>query len=433
MSRRRNDGAGALLAILVVAVGAAAWLAAKVLVAVLQWVTDWTSAVIADLRAEEPWRRRRGRLCVATVVCAFAALAGLGVVEAYPTQSRWHARFAEGQWFFALGALLVYAAFARLVWRYAAEERSWSGGDRHGIPGAAVVGALVAVVTLGLDQPGLAVARGAYARGEMERARIEAEALLGGDEAGGAREVLDGVHAREVEQDEDVASAAERLDAPWYAPSHRAEAASALSARVEAAARAAWSSEQVAEAGRLADLAARRGLACAGFAAWTSTLLETEAGCGAAHSPACAAARYDEAQRANLDPRVVGASRQRCVARLRAVAATPTAGATHAARATALRRERAALTCLARFPEAPPGRSVATVDAELADADREAAAETDREARVVARREREEERASRRNAGRVLCCDGSYSPSCGCARSSFRGCCSRHGGICGGC
>ena len=33
----------------------------------------------------------------------------------------------------------------------------------------------------------------------------------------------------------------------------------------------------------------------------------------------------------------------------------------------------------------------------------------------------------------VLCCDGTRSPSCGCDRSSFRGCCSHHGGICGGC
>lgn len=30
--------------------------------------------------------------------------------------------------------------------------------------------------------------------------------------------------------------------------------------------------------------------------------------------------------------------------------------------------------------------------------------------------------------GHVKCCDGSYSPSC---TSAHRGCCSRHGGVCG--
>lgn len=33
----------------------------------------------------------------------------------------------------------------------------------------------------------------------------------------------------------------------------------------------------------------------------------------------------------------------------------------------------------------------------------------------------------------VLCCDGSRSPTCGCDRASLRGCCSRHGGVCGDC
>jgi len=33
----------------------------------------------------------------------------------------------------------------------------------------------------------------------------------------------------------------------------------------------------------------------------------------------------------------------------------------------------------------------------------------------------------------VMCCDGTRSPTCGCNRSSMQGCCSHHGGICGGC
>lgn len=32
---------------------------------------------------------------------------------------------------------------------------------------------------------------------------------------------------------------------------------------------------------------------------------------------------------------------------------------------------------------------------------------------------------------RIKCCDGTYSPSCTTDRADLRGCCSRHGGICG--
>jgi hypothetical protein len=34
---------------------------------------------------------------------------------------------------------------------------------------------------------------------------------------------------------------------------------------------------------------------------------------------------------------------------------------------------------------------------------------------------------------KLLCCDGTRSPTCGCDRDSNRGCCSHHGGVCGGC
>ncbi|WP_437562999.1 hypothetical protein [Sorangium sp. So ce542] len=66
---------------------------------------------------------------------------------------------------------------------------------------------------------------------------------------------------------------------------------------------------------------------------------------------------------------------------------------------------------------------------------REAAEEKQRQMREAAEerlqqmREAAEER--RQASLRVQCCDGTLSPSCLCARSSYRGCCSRHGGVCG--
>jgi hypothetical protein len=39
--------------------------------------------------------------------------------------------------------------------------------------------------------------------------------------------------------------------------------------------------------------------------------------------------------------------------------------------------------------------------------------------------------AAREASRRVTCCDGTLSPSCLCSRASMRGCCSRHGGVCG--
>lgn len=57
----------------------------------------------------------------------------------------------------------------------------------------------------------------------------------------------------------------------------------------------------------------------------------------------------------------------------------------------------------------------------------------DRAAAATAARSVPVARAPRGGASTVLCCDGTRSPTCGCDRSSFRGCCSHHGGICGGC
>ena len=62
-------------------------------------------------------------------------------------------------------------------------------------------------------------------------------------------------------------------------------------------------------------------------------------------------------------------------------------------------------------------------------------------ARVQAEAEAEAEREAAKKPPRpastgngfVKCCDGSTSPSCRCSRGSFQGCCSHHGGVCGGC
>lgn len=42
-----------------------------------------------------------------------------------------------------------------------------------------------------------------------------------------------------------------------------------------------------------------------------------------------------------------------------------------------------------------------------------------------------EEREAFRETRMVMCCDGATSPTCTCRRASHRGCCSRHGGMCG--
>ncbi|WP_434047560.1 MULTISPECIES: hypothetical protein [Sorangium] len=51
------------------------------------------------------------------------------------------------------------------------------------------------------------------------------------------------------------------------------------------------------------------------------------------------------------------------------------------------------------------------------------------EERLQQMKEAAEER--RQASLRVQCCDGTLSPSCLCGRSSYRGCCSHHGGVCG--
>ncbi|KYF90183.1 hypothetical protein BE17_35260 [Sorangium cellulosum] len=66
---------------------------------------------------------------------------------------------------------------------------------------------------------------------------------------------------------------------------------------------------------------------------------------------------------------------------------------------------------------------------------REAAEEKQRQMKEAAEerlRQMREAAEERREASlRVQCCDGSLSPSCLCGRSSYRGCCSHHGGVCG--
>lgn len=54
--------------------------------------------------------------------------------------------------------------------------------------------------------------------------------------------------------------------------------------------------------------------------------------------------------------------------------------------------------------------------------------------RLRRRREAEEQRAEEAlNRRHILCRDGTRSPTCTCGRTSFRGCCSHHGGVAGGC
>lgn len=68
-------------------------------------------------------------------------------------------------------------------------------------------------------------------------------------------------------------------------------------------------------------------------------------------------------------------------------------------------------------------KSAATAKRTVDTALRKIDAERKREARA-------ECRARKQNAS-LRCCDGSLSPTCECYRSSHRGCCSHHGGICG--
>jgi len=54
-----------------------------------------------------------------------------------------------------------------------------------------------------------------------------------------------------------------------------------------------------------------------------------------------------------------------------------------------------------------------------------------REAREERQRQQREEREERERCNEtVMCCDGTRSPTCSVCRSSMRGCCSHHGGIC---
>jgi hypothetical protein len=49
---------------------------------------------------------------------------------------------------------------------------------------------------------------------------------------------------------------------------------------------------------------------------------------------------------------------------------------------------------------------------------------------LTASRPRREAPANDSGGDRVRCCDGTLSPSCTYSRSSLRGCCSHHGGVC---
>jgi hypothetical protein len=170
--------------------------------------------------------------------------------------------------------------------------------------------------------------------------------------------------------------------------------------------------------------------------------------CQANEDLACAASNLREWEPAEGDESAIhraDAFRSLLSAELRTVIESTTLDDENlAARKRALERT----LDLAKHHEALTGAStapsVASLESQLGKTTRNLQVEQEKAEKARAKRQRAEEAKERRAAAarrqaearqrqlsdRVRCCDGTLSPSCRYSRSSLRGCCSHHGGVC---
>jgi len=464
MSKAEGMALGALFVAMFVMAWALIVATAKAVGAILRWI----GVTASDLRSTDPARNQRGRARLATVMSAVLVLTGYAVVAAHTARTAWHEAHAAWE---AMGFVVGIAVVSLVVltWRMAT-------GFAASMPWKYALGAFVPAVALAsvvwtLDRPTLASAQRQLHASQFDAARVSAASLESLDGSSPAvTSLLDRIHELEVLGERDLAQAFVRFRGSWHDPSTRARVAASLhaagvrdastlmaqneAARLDALATAANTLPDTARVFRARAMLVRFAARprdpgdCPATDLQEARAVVSEAEC--APYGAAVRARVTEQYRVQvrearrihghhpgpaLQAWTTASTVGQCLTRLGGTPNDPTPPELEARLAELQTRQQQA--------EAERERQ-RQYDAEQAERRRQ------REAQQVQRDERNALRRTRRSSsrrgggddsdddngggrcgGRVQCCDGTCSPSCGLNRSSFRGCCSHHGGICG--
>ena len=413
----------------------------------LRYVTPLGDGVILvcgqppEVLRSSDWRplARRKRTALAS-----AGLLGLGAVAVsgfYCLRHPWFLQYGQGLW--VVGSALLAAVAAALTFSLLLLPAP---ARRQRLLGLAAACTVVFVILTGLVYtrigPTAKAAAAALAAGDRERARLTAEGLhtLGQESAQG-EEILDALHEEELRATKTLDELNQRVREPWYSPAKRQAAVDRLrGATLQEgdqlyAKRRAEPIEQLAH--KIKDLlpeADQKRLA------WQAALVRAE-DCGHEGKAACIGEQLDRARSAGAPLDAMQEIKQQSIADLKkslGVAMQQAKGLSDlTARRQALQEVQQQAVGYEQLAEAAAEPSAEELAKQVVHLDQQIkkaeAREAQKAAREAARQQREaarQERAEREASRGLRCCDGTLSPSCSCS-GSHRGCCSRHGGVCG--
>lgn len=390
--------------------------------------SDWKPLVV-----------RAGMLGGATLIL-FGVL--VKTYASYNAQSAWHDRFGHG----SLVLWLAFAAMVAIVATLAGlslPRRTWSmqtAWAPAGVGGALLIATAVA---FGAGGPTVVEANEAMVQGDSSRAQLIAESLVYLDEdSESAHKVLDQLHYRAVLGADGLDQKADIIGDSWYNEGFAEKARAHL---LETAHKDADQHKKRCNASGLDYVSRQVGVFDPRYGANLS-----------AHALLCRVPECTDCSCVTRRLNAAAAAPAKVREEVRAVAhrAYRTAfnkdfGAASTAieakqRVARLKQALTSSECVAKLGSPVEEATLSKAKSSLAAAEKTVQRQKERAAREAERRRKVEEARKRRQeaiekaqakararaSAPLLCCDGSYSPSCTCGRRR-RGCCSHHGGVCG--
>jgi hypothetical protein len=423
-----------------------AMLTAAIMIAVsvakFSWMAlKWLWTTINDLSSADPSVRIHARLRIATIVSAIVTVAGIASIHRYSERGEWFRLYASHTPAFALATIATVVALVWLVWRVALRRRAANVARRLAPVGLFVAGVVVASTAVAVDQPTVARARAALRAGDESRASVEVTAAREHDPSVSAQaeSLLDDLRLANFRRASTLEERAGFVSQSWFTASARDSVARAVNDEVRVEADRAVSARDAARLDRLAAastaLPIRRRLETL-RAQWTVAAYD------GGECPTLAADTLRSATEEGLDIQgTLRSTRERNEPRLAALVQRATRESGEFARVPLWTQARDVARCLRSITLVETTPTIAEIDRRVAEAtsarDRlqasvTAQAQRDAQRRAAREAEREPPRETRRRgSGRLLCGDGTLSPSCSCSRSSWSGCCSHHGGVSG--
>lgn len=394
-----------------------------------------------SLAQSSDWRPLARRKNVVLASLGVLGLGAVAVAGAYSFQHPWFLQYGQGLRVFGSALLVALAGsltFSLLLLPAPARRQRLLG------LAAACTALFVGLTALVYTRTGptAQAAAAALAAGDRERARLTAEGLHAiGQHSSQGEEVLDSLHEEELREAQTFEELNQRVRERWYSPAKRQAAVDRLRGATLREADQLYAKRHAEPIERLAkkvqDLlpeSEQHRLV------WQAALVRAES-CGQQGNAPCigeqlgrahqAGAPLDEMQKIKQQgisdlKRSLGLSMERAKG---LSSLSERRQALQEAQHQAVGYEQ--LAEAAADPSAEElAKQVARLDQQIKKAEAREAQRLSRELAKQQRAAARQERADREASRGLRCCDGTLSPSCSCG-GSHRGCCSRHGGVCG--